>query len=45
MVKPDKGSPKLLPLAAEGIEKIDSIIGIIKERLMPDQGTHQAAQI
>jgi len=36
-VKPDKGSPESLELVAEEIEKIDSIIGIIKERLTPDQ--------
>ena len=36
-VKPGKGSPESLELAAEEIEKIDSVIGIIKERLTPDQ--------
>jgi len=36
-VKPDKGSPESLQLAAEEIEKIDTVIGIIKERLTPDQ--------
>jgi len=36
-VKSDKGNPESLELAAEEIEKIDSVIGIIKERLMPDQ--------
>ena len=36
-VKPDNGSSESLQLAAEEIEKIDSVIGIIKERLTPDQ--------
>jgi len=36
-VKPDKGSPESLELATEEIEKIDTVIGIIKERLTPDQ--------
>jgi len=36
-VKPDNGSPESLELAAEEIEKIDSVIGIIKERLTPEQ--------
>jgi len=36
-VNPEKGSSESLELAAEEIEKIDSIIGIIKERLTPDQ--------
>ena len=35
-MKPDKGSPESLQLAAEEIEKIDLLIGIIKE-LTPDQ--------